>query len=75
VFRDDVVPMNTGRSYHPQRQVAPATALVFEVRSENEEFLVPGGGPGVPLSAENLGTTPLTLVAHATVRNYLDVRR
>jgi cephalosporin-C deacetylase-like acetyl esterase len=69
-----IYPRNSGTiEIRPEAKPSARTALVFEVRGENEDFLPPGGRPAVfPCMAENLGETDLEVGYKVTVRKYTD---
>jgi len=73
-FGATIYPRNSGEwVLRPEANPAAATALVFEIKGENPDFLAPGGKPAVfPCVAENLGKTNLEVGYKVTVRKYTD---
>lgn len=67
-------PRNNGEwVLRPEANPSPATALVFEIKGENPDFLPPGGKPAMfPCEAENLGKANLEVGYRVTVRKYTD---
>ncbi len=60
----------------PESSPAPLTALVFEIKGENPDFLAPGGRPATfPCAAENLGGGELKIGYSLRILNYTDLRQ